>query len=101
MNYTTKPGVALAAIAALSGCLALGSGASFQLLVESFPKAVRSTGFSLVYSVGVSVFGGFAPFVITWLFNATGDPMSPAHYMLVCSIVSLAALIPMRERYIE
>lgn len=101
LNHTAQPALALVAIGALAGCLTLGSGASFLLLVESFPQAVRATGFSLVYSIGVSIFGGFAPFVVTWLIEVSGDPMSPAHYMIVCSIVSLIALIPMKEHSTE
>ncbi|PMS13938.1 MFS transporter [Trinickia caryophylli] len=97
LNHTTHEAVALAAISALAGCLALGSGACFQLLVESFPRHFRCTGFSTIYSVGVSIFGGFAPFVVTWLIGETGDPMAPAHYMAACSLISLAALVWIRE----
>ncbi|WGS52296.1 MFS transporter [Paraburkholderia sp. D15] len=102
LNRNPQSGwIAVAAIAVLAGCLALGSGASFQLLAESFPKQVRSTGFSTIYSVGVSVFGGFAPFIVTWLIGVTGDLMAPAHYMIICSLVSLLALAPLKEQFAE
>jgi MHS family proline/betaine transporter-like MFS transporter len=53
------------------------------MLPEMFPKAVRASGMSLVYSVGVALFGGFAPFISTWLLDATGSKLAPAWYLVV------------------
>jgi len=66
-----------------------GAGSCLLLLLESFPSRVRATGLSLVYSVGVSVFGGFAQFVVTWLISITGDPISPAWYVSACALATL------------
>lgn len=66
-----------------------GAGSCLLLLLESFPSRVRATGLSLVYSVGVSVFGGFAQFVVTWLISVTGDPISPAWYVSACALAAL------------
>ncbi|PGH55527.1 MFS transporter [Azospirillum palustre] len=66
-----------------------GAGSCLLLLLESFPSHVRATGLSLVYSVGVSVFGGFAQFVVTWLISITGDPISPAWYVSACALATL------------
>ncbi|MDB5783555.1 MFS transporter [Caballeronia mineralivorans] len=98
LNHTTQLSVALFVIAALVGCLALGSSSAFLLLMEGFPKHVRATGFSVIYSIGVSVFGGFAQFIVTWLISVTGNPMSPAWYMVTCSAVSLGALAALHEQ---
>ncbi|MGI4815282.1 MAG: MFS transporter [Janthinobacterium lividum] len=97
LNHTAQLGIALVVIGALVACLSLGSGSSFLLLMEGFPKPVRATGLSVIYSVGVSIFGGFAQFIVTWLISTTGNPMSPAWYMIGCSVVSLAALSVLRE----
>ena len=97
LNHTASVGAALAVVAALVVCLAFGSPAGFLLLLESFPTRVRATGLSVVYSFGVSLFGGFAQFIVTWLLSATQNPMSPAWYMVACSAISLCALIAMRE----
>ncbi|NIF49444.1 MFS transporter [Enterobacter sp. Ap-1006] len=70
----------------------------FLLLLEAFPKTVRASGISIVYAVGVTLFGGFAQFNVTWLLKATGQPMTPAWYLIFCSFVSLAALLVWRER---
>ena len=67
-------------------------------LMRVIPKRVRATGLSVVYSVGVSIFGGFAQFIVTWLIRATGNPMSPAWYVVACSAISLCALLALRER---
>ena len=62
-----------------------------------FPKAVRASGMSLVYSVGVALFGGFAPFISTWLLNATGSKLAPAWYLVVMTLVSLLGLLWLRD----
>ena len=50
---------------------------------ELFPPEVRSTGLAITYNVAASVFGGFSPFILTWLVQATGDKLMPAHYCAV------------------
>lgn len=73
----------------------------FLLLLEAFPQTVRASGISIVYAVGVTLFGGFAQFNVTWLLKVTGQPMTPAWYLIFCSFVSLAALIAWRERELQ
>jgi len=58
---------------------------------------VRATGMSLVYSVGVAVFGGFSPFISTWLLNATGNKLAPAWYLLGMTLVSLVGLYGLKD----
>ncbi|MCA8094843.1 MFS transporter [Burkholderia anthina] len=75
------------------------SGSAFiLLLLESFPREVRVTGLSVVYAVGVTLFGGFAQFNVTWLLQVTRNPMSLAWYLVIASAISFAALILFRER---
>jgi hypothetical protein len=45
----------------------------------------------------VSLFGGSTQFVVTWLLKVTGDPTSPAWYVTVTSVVTLAAMWAMPE----
>ncbi len=40
-------------------------------LAEQFQAHVRSTGLGIAYNLAVIVFGGFAPFFVTWLIQAT------------------------------
>jgi hypothetical protein len=37
-------------------------------------------------NVSVSVFGGLAPLVATWLITQTGDPLSPSYYLIVTAL---------------
>lgn len=62
------------------------------LLSERFRTRNRATGVALSYALGVAIFGGTAPFVVTWIANATGDPLAAAYYTIGCAVVSLIAL---------
>ncbi|SFU25287.1 MFS transporter [Paraburkholderia aspalathi] len=65
------------------------------LIAELFPANVRSIGLSLAYNVAVMLFGGFGPFVVTWLINITGSPLAPTYYVmggLALSIVAVACI---------
>jgi len=73
-------------------------GALPALLSDLFPTRSRSTGMSLAYSIAVTIFGGFAPFIITWLISATADPYAPSFYLIFAALVSIAALIGVRRR---
>jgi MHS family proline/betaine transporter-like MFS transporter len=56
---------------------------------ELFPTEVRSTGLAISYNVAASVFGGFSPFILTWLVHTTGNKMMPAHYCAVFFVIGL------------
>ncbi|MBS0448891.1 MAG: MFS transporter [Proteobacteria bacterium] len=77
--------------------LAFSSVSAVVLITELFPKAIRATGLSLVYALGVSIFGGFAQFNATWLIQQTGSNLAPAWYMIACGAVSLIAVMCTRE----
>ena len=70
----------------------VGSGAGAALMMEALPRHQRATGMSVMYSFGVTVFGGFAPLIVTWLISATGSNMAPAGYLIAASCISLTAL---------
>ena len=74
------------------------SGVLPSLMSEQFPVETRAIGVALGYSVSVSVFGGLAPLVATWLIATTGDPLSPAYYLVFTALLSLAALIAIQRR---
>ncbi|MNT95351.1 proline/glycine betaine transporter [compost metagenome] len=58
---------------------------------------MRSTGLALAYNVAVMLFGGFAPFIVTWLTQVGGTPVAPAFYVLFASFVGLTATCFLRE----
>ena len=53
---------------------------------------------SLSYNIGVPIFGGFAPFYITWMIALTGSNMAPSFYMIFCAVLGLGALLAARAR---
>jgi MHS family proline/betaine transporter-like MFS transporter len=68
------------------------------LLSEQFPVEVRAIGVSLSFSTAVSIFGGLAPLVATWLIAQTGDPLSPSYYLIFTALLSLIALLAIQRR---
>jgi len=54
------------------------SGVLPSLLAEQFPVEVRAIGVSLSFSTAVSIFGGLAPLIATWLIAQTGDSLAPS-----------------------
>ncbi|PTA92655.1 MFS transporter [Kosakonia sp. H7A] len=74
-----------------------GSGV-LVVLCENFPKYVRSTGFSIAFAFGITLFGGTAQIVFSWLIKVTGNPVSPGYYLIAANILCLAATVMLKER---
>ncbi|TKC88698.1 MFS transporter [Trinickia terrae] len=70
-------------------------GALPALMSEVFPPATRSTGLSIGYNVGVTIFGGFTPAIVTALLSVTGDKSAPSLYLILTATISLGALASM------
>lgn len=85
-----KPGfLVLVLIQALFGAaIALYSGAGPAAIVEMFHTLGRSSWMTPSYALAVAIFGGFAPFIATWLIAVTGSPMAPAYYVMAGSAIS-------------
>ena len=89
----------LIAVQVVLGFLMTGYfGALPGLLSEIFPVQTRTTGMSLAYNVAVTIFGGFGPFIITWLISVTGSKTAPGFYMMFAAVVSLLALFAARRK---
>jgi MHS family proline/betaine transporter-like MFS transporter len=74
------------------------SGVLPSLLSEQFPVEVRAIGVSFGFSTAVSIFGGLAPLIATWLIAQTGDPLSPSYYLIFTALLSLFALVAIQWR---
>jgi MHS family proline/betaine transporter-like MFS transporter len=74
------------------------SGVLPSLLSEQFPVETRAIGVALSFSIAVSIFGGLAPLVATWLIEATGDSLSPSYYLIFTAALSLLALVAIQWR---
>jgi MFS family permease len=74
------------------------NGAMVPFLTEIMPTAVRTTGFSLAYSLATAVFGGFTPAIATWLIEQTGNKAAPAAWLSIAAAVSLIGVLLSRRR---
>lgn len=84
-----------------TGLMALGVGilaASIVIsLTESMPTALRSQALGVVYALAISIFGGSAQFVVTWLIVASGSALAPAWYMTAAVGLGLIGILAMPE----
>ena len=64
---------------------------------EVFPTNVRYSSLSLGYSVAVSIFGGTTPLIFTSLLAATGNPISPAFYLIAAALAGIVAALTFPE----
>ena len=69
------------------------NGATIVALTEIIPVQVRTTGFSLAYSLATALFGGLTPLLSTWLIEASGDKAAPGYWMAGAATISLIATV--------
>jgi len=81
----------------LSANCGLFIGSMAAALVEMFPTKRRLTGLSTSYNLASMIFGGFAPFIATWLISRTDSPISVTYYVIFGAAVSLPAVLAFRE----
>lgn len=95
-NLRTAP-VLYATVALMATLLALGLPAIITQVGESLPPRIRSGGIGIIYAVAISLFGGTASFVVTWLTAATGSPLAPAWYMCGALALGVLSMFSLRE----
>jgi MHS family proline/betaine transporter-like MFS transporter len=66
-------------------------------LVEMFPTARRMTGLTTAYNLQSMIFGGFAPFIASWLIATTGQPISVAYFIMFGAALSGIAVLLLKE----
>ena len=67
------------------------SGTMLAALVEIVPAHVRTTCFSLAFSLAAALFGTFTPFASTWLIERTGDKASPGFWLMFAAVLGIIA----------
>ncbi len=86
-------------VLALIGILKASYSAALPaLMAEIFPTRTRSAGMNLSYNVGVTLFGGFAPFWIEGLIALTHTPLAASYFLMFAASVSFACLLLVRRR---
>ena len=83
----------------LSFLYASYNGAMVVFLTELMPVSVRTSGFSLAYSLATAIFGGFTPAISTYLIHTTQNPAIPGAWLSFAAACGLgAALIGKPQR---
>ena len=77
--------------------IALYQGPILTGISEMFSNRALATGLGLSDNIAVSVFGGTAALVITWLIAVTGSNLIPAFYLMAGGIVGLLGTLPLRR----
>jgi MHS family proline/betaine transporter-like MFS transporter len=83
--------------AVLALLVAMFSGPAPAALAELFSTTSRSTLMAVGYGLATAVFGGFAPFISTWLIKASGSNVAPTWYVGVAAAVSLLVILSSKE----
>ena len=90
-------GLAVLGEALMMVCYAPYAATCASFLTEIIPTRVRYTSMSFGYNVAVAVFGGFAPFISTWLIRETGSAVAPAIYLIAAAVITGIAVLRTRE----
>jgi MHS family citrate/tricarballylate:H+ symporter-like MFS transporter len=77
------------------------NGATIVALTEIIPVQIRTTGFSLAYSLATALFGGFTPLVSTWMIETTGDKASPGYWMSMAGAMGLVATFLIYKKIVK
>src|SRR6185437_13911474 len=79
--------------------LTLYTGVISTILSEMFPTNVRYTALSVSYGFAVAIFGGFAPYISTFLVHVTGNPLAPSFYVMAAALASGIPVVFVHERH--
>ena len=82
----------------LSLVYATYNGAMVVYLIEVIPPDVRTSGFSLAYSLATAIFGGFTPAACTYLIHITGNRAMPGLWLSAAAVCGLGATLLLRPR---
>ncbi|OON41671.1 MFS transporter [Izhakiella australiensis] len=91
-------GVMAAALAVLIFAMLFFEGTMPGTLTSLFRAPVRYSCFAISYNISVSLLGGTAPLINTWLIEKTGNVMIPAWYLIGGALLGLMALWGLRDR---
>ncbi|MBV9576914.1 MAG: MFS transporter [Gammaproteobacteria bacterium] len=72
--------------------------AAFVSMIEIFNTGIRFTGLSLGFNIGLAIFGGTCPLVVTWLIAITHNNTSPAVYVILAALAGLLASLYMPNK---
>lgn len=74
------------------------NGAMAVYLTEIMPVEVRTSAFSLAYSLATAVFGGFTPAICTYLIHVTGNRAVPGLWLSFAAVCGLSAALALSRK---
>jgi len=74
------------------------NGAMVVFLTEIMPIDVRTSGFSLAYSLATAIFGGFTPALSTYMIHWTGNRAVPGLWLSLAAACGLIAALLARPQ---
>jgi len=77
--------------------LSLYSGAGPSAIAEIFPTRSRSTLMSAGNALATAIFGGFAPYIASWLIARTGNPVAWVAYVMTAAVVTGLVILSLKE----
>ena len=89
----TQSALIVGALLVLMALSAATYGPVAALLAEMFPPRVRYSSMSIPYHIGTGYFGGFLPFISSYIVARTGDPYSGLWY--TWAVVLMALVVAM------
>lgn len=87
-------GIAFMAIMVNSSFLQV---AGYSMIPELFGHQVRYTGTALGWNIGVVIAGGTAPVLCVWLVERTGNPLTPALFVMAVCVLGAVAVLSARR----
>jgi len=81
----------------LSLVYAAYNGALVVILTEIMPAEVRTSGFSLAYSLATAIFGGSTPAICTLVIHETGNKAAPGLWLSGAALISLIAAFTVKR----
>jgi MFS family permease len=81
----------------LGSLYGMWQGVLIVALVEMMPVSVRTSGWSLAYSLTYAIFGGFTPALVTYLIHETGDKGMPGLALTAAAIVGFCGTFLARK----
>ncbi len=77
--------------------LAFVFGPMVAFSTELFHTLGRTTSMSIGYNISVTLFGGFSPFIVTWMVGSLQIVYGPAYYLIAAVLLSITAILMVRE----
>jgi MHS family proline/betaine transporter-like MFS transporter len=95
--HTGQVGFLFAALLTLTLAQLFFEGAMPATLTSLFGARVRYSALAISYNIAVSLFGGTAPLINTWLISTTGNQMVPAWYLIAGAVVGLISILFVKD----